>query len=146
MGVRSRSTPVTPCGHTPGKVYAGECCYRTIKNAQILEVSLVTNPVQKYSVAFIEGSDHDYALVRYVLDHLNGPFHPWEGEWTYKRHGHEHFSHCIPSDDCPCGSGLRYEECCLPADGVRIRHFAMAAAGPVTPTEKVLLIKPKPHS
>src|SRR5690606_22634214 len=40
------------CGHMTGKVYDGKLCHRKMIKTPILEVSVVTNPVQKYSVVF----------------------------------------------------------------------------------------------
>jgi hypothetical protein len=140
-----QSTPVEPCGHIPNLVYAGELCYRHIRDFEPLEVSIVTDPVQKYSVLQL---DYDYSVVKYVLDHLSGPFHQWSGQWTHKRHGHDRFSDRPAKGPCPCDSGLRYEECCLLSEGVRLPHFQMAVTsgtrmGPLA--DKLVLRRPSPQ-
>ncbi|HVJ52429.1 MAG TPA: SEC-C domain-containing protein [Aliidongia sp.] len=117
-----QSTPIDPCGHIRNRVYDGQLCYRIIQEFEPLEVSIVTDPVQKYSVLQL---DYDYPVVQYVLDHLSGPFQPWRGEWTHKRHPHSKFADRSHDQPCPCRSGLRYRECCLPTDGVRLPHFQM---------------------
>lgn len=133
------STPVDPCGHIPNRVYAGELCYRRILDCEPKEISIVTDPVQKYSVLQLE---YDYSVVRYVLEHLTGPFCEWSGEWTYKRHPHIHFSDRPYDGPCPCDSKLRYSECCLPTDGVRLRHFQMTASGAGRgPREDLLVLR-----
>jgi hypothetical protein len=119
-----QGTPVEPCGHVPNRVYGGELCYRRILDFQAREVSIVTEPVQKYSVLQL---DYDYSVVRYVLDHLSGPFHPWSGEWTYKRQPHGHFADRQLDGPCPCDSSLRYSECCRHEVGVKLPHFQMIA-------------------
>ena len=124
-----KSTPIDPCGHTVGKVYAGELCAHRITKMKILEISLVRDPVQKYSVLTPEDREHDFSMVAYIVRRLDGPFHPWTGEWTYKRHPHEGFAQHGTLEPCPCGSTLRYSECCLPEPGVRLKHFAMQMAG-----------------
>lgn len=141
-----RSTPVSPCGHTVGRVYGGELCFRTITDAEFLEVSIVTDPVQKYSVCFPQGYEYDYSIVDFVLEHLAQPFAPWEGEWTYKRHDHAQFEEHAPHDPCPCSSGLRYSECCLLETGVRLPHFAMSIEGDQPYREHVRLVKIRPVS
>ncbi|MGH9392681.1 MAG: hypothetical protein ACRD1E_00800, partial [Terriglobales bacterium] len=135
-----QSTPIEPCGHLPNKVYAGELCYRTILEAEPLEISIVTDPVQKYSVLQL---DYDYSVVRYVLDHLDGPFHEWSGAWSFKRHDHSHFADHPSDGPCPCKSDLRYEECCLLTEGVRLPHFQMAAASGARrrPMEERLILR-----
>ncbi len=134
-----QSTPVDPCGHIPKRVYDGELCYRRILEAQPREISIVTDPVQKYSVLQL---DYNYDVVRYVFNLLQGPFHRWSGEWVHKRQPHANFSSCPPGDACPCGSKLRYAECCLPTEGVRMPHFQVELTWcPDVPTmdEKVIL-------
>jgi hypothetical protein len=126
-----KGTPVSPCGHTIGKVYDGELCTRTITDLEMLEISLVRHPVQKYSVMTPDDSEHDFSAVDYVLSLIPGPFHGWTGTWTHKRHDHRHFSEHAPEAPCPCESKLRYGECCLLEGGVRLRHFAMQIEGPM---------------
>lgn len=136
-----QSTPVDPCGHIRNRVYAGQLCVRIIQEAEPLEVSIVTDPVQKYSVLQL---DYDYSVVQYVLDHLSGPFHQWTGEWTHKRHPHSKFTDRPHDGPCPCGSKLRYQECCLLTQGVRLPHFqmAMASGARVGPLEERLVTHP----
>lgn len=117
-----QSTPVEPCGNVIQRVYAGQLCYRIIREAEPTHVAIVTDPVQKYSVLQL---DYDYSIVRYVLDHLTGPFHRWDGAWTHKRHPHARFNDRPQNGPCPCDSKLRYSECCLLEDGVRLPHFQM---------------------
>jgi hypothetical protein len=138
-----QSTPVEPCGHVIHRVYAGHLCYRIIHEAEPTHIALVTDPVQKYSVLHL---DYNYSVVQYVLDHLTNAFQRWDGEWTHKRHPHAEF-HDRPHDGpCPCNSKLRYSECCLPEDGVRLPHFQMTVnggtrAGPLN--ELLVLRSPK---
>lgn len=139
-----KSTPISPCGHKPGIVYAGELCIRVIKSFEALEVSIVTNPVQKYSVLFPEGLTFDYSLVEFALSKLQGPFQEWDGNWTTKRHSHEQFLGVAPTDPCPCSSHLHYAECCLPTEGVLLPHFAMTLEGNQPYSEDIRLIKPRP--
>ena len=117
-----------PCGHMKGEIYNGELCSREVVEFDVLEVSLVTNPVQKYSVLFTKGNnggpvDHyDYTLVRYVVKGLRTPFDPWDISWTRIRHPHSLYSHVASSDPCPCGSGKCYADCCLQEEGVLRPH------------------------
>jgi rubredoxin len=134
-----QSTPVDPCGHIPKRVYDGVMCFRRILEAHPREMSIVTDPVQKYSVLQL---DYRYDTVQYVLDLLQGPFHPWSGEWTHKRHPHTKFTDHPHDGACPCDSKLRYAECCLPTEGVRMPHFQLEIAwrpGMPSMDEKVLL-------
>lgn len=136
-----QSTPVEPCGHVPHRVYAGQLCYRIIHEAEPTHVAIVTDPVQKYSVLQL---DYDYSVVRYVLDHLTGPFHRWDGKWTHKRHPHAKFADRPHEGPCPCNSKLRYSECCLLEDGVRLPHFQMVVDSGATragPSDEQLILR-----
>jgi len=61
------------CGHKKGEIYNGEMCVHKINNIEPLEVSIVSNPVQKYSVLFLSDSEtgeqidqYDYELLTHV--------------------------------------------------------------------------------
>ena len=108
------------CGHRKGEIYNGEMCAHEITKAEFLEISIVPNPVQKYSVVFLndpetgEQVDHyDYSLVRYVITALKHPFDGWDIQKTKTRHPHTLFSHLSKDDNCPCGSSKTYGKCCL---------------------------------
>lgn len=118
------------CGHVPGEIYNGELCTREVTQADLLELSLVTNPVQKYSVAFmqdqndeINGDGYDYSLVRYVMRGLREPFHGWNALRTKRRHPHAKYRNVGRNDPCPCESGKKYKLCCLREKGVLRPHL-----------------------
>jgi len=46
------NTPWIFCGHEAGKLYRGKIAHRRVVQADLLGISFVTTPVQKYSVAF----------------------------------------------------------------------------------------------
>jgi hypothetical protein len=134
-----KSTPIDPCGHITGRVYAGEFCSRLVKKVELLEISIVTEPVQKYSVLFPKGKTYNYDLVDVVLGQLKAPFDRWGGEWGYKRHDHSLFPDVDLDARCPCGSDLRYSECCRPNSGVRLKHFTLFGDDPrVAPNDRVV--------
>jgi hypothetical protein len=102
------------CGHRKGEIYGGEMCARRITKGEFLETSLVTNPVQKYSILI--GPRYDYGLVRYVARGLVTPWATWRCVFR-----------TLPdrrtagrNDPCPCGSGKKYKRCCLNATGTRM--------------------------
>jgi hypothetical protein len=108
------------CGHRKGEIYNGEMCVHKITKEKILEVSLVTNPIQKYSVVFLKDPDtgeevdqYDYSIIKYVITALKHPFDGWDIQKTKIRHPHALFSHLTKYDDCPCGSNKPYGKCCL---------------------------------
>lgn len=122
--------PRTNCEHRLGEIYAGEMCYRIVKEAEFLEVSLVESPVQKYSVAFpnhpatgVKGDFYNYSTIEYARSAIRGPFDPWSVERTRKLWPHSHFKHVGRNDSCPCGSSKKYKMCCMLGKGVLMPHF-----------------------
>jgi SEC-C motif len=117
-----------PCGHAKWQLYDGELCVSIVEDLDLLEVSFVTNPVQKYSVVFPKSEDgeeegsYDYRLVENVCAGLRSPFDDWSIEWTKIRHPHKLYSSHEPQNPCPCESGKTYEECCLKEEGVLRPH------------------------
>lgn len=115
--------PFAPCGHERGKVYAGRLCSRLIHEAEVVSVSLVRDPVQKYSVLIPDPDPNDYTRVRYVAERVSGPFSRWNIEQTVAYHDHELFAGWPVEGDCPCRSGRTYRSCCRTKPGVLMPHF-----------------------
>lgn len=123
-------TPWSDCTHEPGRVYMGQCCYRIAHDVEFLSISLVTNPVQKYSVirsvADEKGNEydpHNYSPVAFVVSRLTSPFDGWSAQWTQAYHPHALFPGVTDGDPCPCGSGLTYSNCCRKRPGVIRPHL-----------------------
>jgi len=113
------------CAHVTGEIYHGEMRAVRITKADIQEISLVTNPVQKYSVAFAgnKGEDnYNYGMVANVIKRLGSPFDAWTPHWTTRLYPHSHFKGVGRNDSCPCGSGLKYKKCCLAKAGISLPH------------------------
>jgi hypothetical protein len=135
-----------PCGHIRGEIYNGELCTRVVLKFEVLEISIVTNPVQKYSVVFPGGDDepdpYDYTLVDYVTRGLRTPFDDWKTTWTTMRYPHSLYSHIPPTDPCPCGAARTYAGCCLMEEGVLGPHVAVEFSSP-PPADLPRLVLPK---
>lgn len=121
--------PWSACPHEARRVYCGRECVRIVKKAELLAISLVRNPVQKYSVGFLaddagnKGDHHDYSMVKFVVDRIALSFDRWRSEWTKAYHPHTLFGH-VPTDAaCPCESGRKYSDCCLRERGVLRPHL-----------------------
>jgi hypothetical protein len=125
--------PVVPqgfCGHRVGEIYNGEMCHRTVTKLDVMGISLVDKPVQKYSVLFLTDEktgkqrDHyDYALVQYPIRALRAPFDGWDVEHTSRRQPHSRYAAVGRNEPCPCESGKKYKKCCLREAGVLRPHF-----------------------
>ena len=118
------------CKHQRGEIYDGKQCHSIITKADVIEISLVPDPVQKYSVVFIKDPttgkqiDHyDYTAIAYVTAGLSSPFDRWHAEWTRMRHPHSQYPGLADSEPCPCDSGREYKNCCLSETGVLRPHL-----------------------
>lgn len=124
------ATPFTYCEHKVGDLYQGKLCLREVSDLELLGLSLVENPVQKYSVAFLkneksgEDIDHyDYSTVRYVAERLNSPFEEWHPNWTKKMFARKDFNDLTREDMCPCNSKRPFGECCYNKQSILLPHL-----------------------
>lgn len=129
----------TRCLHEAGDIYGGEMCSDIVTVAEFLELSLVEDPVQKYSVLFLknegesrEGDGYDYSLLTYLAEALESPFAAWRAGWTKKRHPHERFRDVDREGPCPCETDVNrsYRQCCLKEAGVLRPHLMFSLSEP----------------
>ena len=99
------------CEHRIGEIYSGRACHRIVTKAELLEMSLVTNPVQKYSVMFAEG--FNYGAVHYVMSGLKSPWSRWSHDRSRIKTDRELYPYTGRNDPCPCGSEKKYKRCCI---------------------------------
>ena len=118
-----------PCGHEKGEIYDGEMCHHRVVECEILGLSAVTNPVQKYSVAFAASEDgsrsrdqYDYAIVKFAIDRLSSPYHAWHQEDQVRTVPASALAHVSADSRCPCGSGNNFGDCCASKAEVTIPH------------------------
>jgi hypothetical protein len=113
--------PRSRCDHIKGKIYNGELCVHVANDMQVRELSIVRNPVQKYSVIHNDET-LDFSLINYVSDLLDNAFEDWEVNWTRRSFPIEKFSNVDPRAQCPCQSGKPFEDCCINKNEVEIPH------------------------
>lgn len=101
------------CDHVIGDLYWGEMCYRIITDIErIPEISLVEDPVQRYSVPFPKGRPYNYALVKNVVTGTRSPWSLWDVEKMSSAEYWQRFHGIGDDDPCPCGTGDEYAQCC----------------------------------
>ena len=117
------------CSHIVSEIYDGDLCSRVIRPSEILEISLVENPVRKANVMFLTDpktgervDDYDYSLLSSVVQYLVSPIDRWTAQWSRSRAPHSKFKNVGRNDRCPCRSGKKYKACCLQHDGVLQSH------------------------
>jgi hypothetical protein len=128
-----------------GEIYDGEMCCRIVTEAELLEISVVPDPVQKYSALFFSTNsetderedNYDYRIISYLIKCLASPFDPWTFQWTKIRHPHSRYTHLEYDSPCPCESGKTYGDCCLLESGVLRPHcqFSFLRKPPNDPNE-----------
>ena len=115
------------CEHKVGEIYDGKMCVKVAMDVELLHIALVENPVQKYSVFFNKGEDnYNYSLINEIISNLESPFHSWDYSVSKKLHSHTKFKHLSEQDNCPCGSGKKYKNCCLNKKGVLMPHYQIS--------------------
>ena len=122
--------PWSDCNHEPGIVYNGTFCSHIVTDLEFLSVSIVEDPVQKYSAIHIRkdqsGRDveiYTYETVRFVIDRLASPFDRFSAKWIKVPHAHELFPNRTPAGPCPCECGRSYASCCMRRNGVLRPHL-----------------------
>ena len=70
------------CHHRVGYVYNGHLCKNIVTKCKIHEISLVTNPVHKYAVAFLGSKNgskdqYDYGIIEALMMYWNKPYQKW---------------------------------------------------------------------
>lgn len=125
----AKLSPRTHCIHWIRKVYNGEMCCREVTKADLIGISLVTNPEHKYAVLFPQGKDgkqadpYDYSTVKGLMSVWKTPFQSWDYEVTISYRPKERAYD--PKSICPCGSGKYYKGCCMDKPGLRYMHITI---------------------
>lgn len=117
------------CGHLIGEIYNGELCVRIVEDMEFLGVAMVEEPVQKYSVPFMTDEEtgtqidqYNYQLIKYLLEHYNDDIYGWDVHYTTKKYSIDYFKRTERNDKCPCESGKKFKNCCLPKKVVDMPH------------------------
>ncbi len=113
--------PRSRCEHIKGLIYNGMLCTHQGHDLQIREISLVTNPVQKYSVVHNDET-LDFSILEYLCSHISNPFDEWETHWTTKKFPISRFYSVSKDHKCPCQSGNKFGQCCSDKVEIEIPH------------------------
>lgn len=115
------------CEHRIGKLYMGEMCLREVTDFEILGVSLVKNPFDKYGFIRVPEKEYNYEALEYLMSNILSPFEHWYVEES-KIKNHE-FIVTGRNDSCPCGSGLKYKKCCINTEKEMMQHYRITFLG-----------------
>lgn len=113
--------PKSRCAHSRGKIYFGELCTHIAHDLEMQEISIVTKPVQKYSVMHNDET-LDFSLINYPAELLDNAFEQWEMNWTRMSFPIENFKSVLPDAECPCKIGNVFSQCCMNKENISIPH------------------------
>lgn len=129
------------CGHIVGEIYNGEMCHRIVTEADILGISLVQNPGNKYSVMFLKDEktgeqtdQYNYDTVDYLFDHITEPYEYWDLEVSQRTTTKEDYGNVGRNDPCLCGSGKKFKKCCGLNIGKKYPHYEFIVRNPSAKT------------
>jgi hypothetical protein len=117
--------PRSRCLHVRGQIYNGELCSHQAHDLEIREISIVTKPVQKYSVMH-DDETLDFSLLEYLCSHINSPFDEWEAHWTTRKFPRARFKAVTEDQKCPCQGGGFFGQCCSEKTEIEIPHVDFA--------------------
>ena len=126
----ARVSPRSNCRHEKFKIYLGELCHHRVTEVDVLGISLVENPVQRYSVAFLSASkdsesiDHyNYGNIKFVVERLDSAFHGWNSYLTTRTIAAAEVAHLDSLHPCPCLSGKHFGDCCKGQSELTVPHL-----------------------
>ena len=115
------------CEHIPGKLYMGELCFREVTEMEFLGVAIVKTPLDKYAILKVKGMDYNYQILEYLMNKLDSPFRPWYVEELRKKK--PEYIKLGRNDQCPCGSGKKYKNCCINTEKEYGPHYRITLLG-----------------
>lgn len=130
-----------PCGHTIGEIYNGEMCHRIVTECEVLGISLVENPGNKYSVMFLTDEktneqidQYNYDTIDYLFDLIISPYEQWDLEVSQREITNKAFGKIGRNDLCSCNSGAKFKNCCLKKIGEKYPHYEFILKNPSNKT------------
>ncbi|MBN2730634.1 MAG: SEC-C domain-containing protein [Bacteroidales bacterium] len=125
------------CEHIVGEIYNGEMCYREVVDAEILNVSLVENPGNKFSVFFLVDENtgeqidqYNYDDIDYLFSIINNPYEQWDLEVSQQVVTKNDYGNIDRNDLCPCGSNKKFKNCCGLNIGKKYPHYEFIVNNP----------------
>jgi hypothetical protein len=129
------------CGHIVGEIYNGEMCHRIVTECEILGISIVENPGNKFSVMFLKDEktneqidQYNYDTLDYLFEMINSPYEIWDLEISQKESKIVDYKNVGRNDPCTCNSGKKFKRCCLLKIGEKYPHYEFILTNPCSKT------------
>ncbi len=111
------------CTHIPGNLYYGEMAVTIVTKADLIAFSLVEHPADKRCVVIYEDNSDAFKAIRTFASGVKFPMQLFELEHTVRKMDVSEIHSVGRNDTCPCGSGKKYEKCCLPKGFIEKPHI-----------------------
>lgn len=112
-------------------------CYRIVTEVEVLGISFVENPGNKYSVMFLKDEKTDeqtdqynYYTVDYLFDLIESPYDVWNLEVSQRESVKDDYEKAGRNDLCPCKSGKKFKKCCMQKIGEKYPHYKFILTNP----------------
>ena len=112
------------CEHEVGKLYMGEMCYRKIVDYEIIAISIVKDPFDKYALIEAEDAKYSYVLLEWLLKHIKHPYDEFKVNITKIKK--PEYQNVGRNDSCPCKSGKKYKRCHCNTDDELMDHYVFS--------------------
>ena len=116
-------TPFNRCDHNLREIYNGEICFHLIKDFEIRNYAFVKRPRWKLRYVKPERIEFDYSVLSTLLDRSKNSIDGWKIVPYPIFFHHDGFSHFNKNDYCPCGSSIKYGNCCLKKDKIHVTAY-----------------------
>ncbi len=117
--------PRSRCEHKKGHLYEGKICHHIVRDCELVGISIVEKPVQKYSVMH-DDSTLNFTHIDYLMNLLQMPFEHWDVQKTTKSYPRNMFNKVAIDSTCPCTSGKLFRDCCEKKEQINIPHIAFS--------------------
>lgn len=125
------------CGHVVGEIYNGEMCHQIVTEAEVLGVSLVENPGNKYAVTFLKDEQtneqidqYNYTTVDYLFENISDPYEHWDLKVSQQIIRKGDYGNISRNEPCSCGSGKKFKKCCGMKIGKKFPHYEFILRSP----------------
>lgn len=100
------------CGHIVGEIYNGEMCYHIVTGSELLGISVVENPENKYCVLFLKDKEsgeqidqYNYDAIDYLFEQISTPYELWDLEVSQRVSKKEEYVKLGRNAPSPSNSG-----------------------------------------
>lgn len=118
------------CGHIVGEIYMGELCHCIVTESELLGISIVDNPENKYSVLFLIDKEtgeqidqYNYDAIDFLFEQIANPYDLWDLEVSIRELNDEEYKLLENTVPNPYNSNKIFKNCFLSNKYKYYLHF-----------------------